>query len=176
MDVAAWIGLAGNAILLFTMVVFAYQARQMAQQSRETSAATRATVYQGIEDQMLSIDRLFIDRPELRKFIYDDAPVPAEEPMRSAVMALAELFIDLCDNFVAQSGYIPESLYAPWRSYACSVMESSPAVREFWAMNNAWYSDILREMFTDHRAPARADASVREQSAAAWETTESQPA
>jgi hypothetical protein len=170
MDSAVLVALAGDVILLFTMLVFTYQAQQMAKQSRESAAATRASVYQAITEQMLNIDRLFITNPELRPYVYEGAALPAEEPLRTQVLALAELFVDFFDNFVTQSGQIPPQLYEPWRRYARSVMQSSPAACAFWNENREWYSELLQEML-DPYSSAGDNSSVQAESAKEWANT-----
>ena len=169
MDLATTVAGIGDIILLLTMVVFAYQARQMALESRETAAATRSVVYQGISEQMQEIDRFLIDRPHLRPYIYDGAPEPGtDQPeQRSQVEATAEMFMDLFDNFVTQSGNIPEELYGPWHRYALNLMETSPAMQRFWAENREWYSTLLQDVLST-KNPVQ-DLLVRREAAREWE-------
>lgn len=167
MDVTTVVATAGDAILLFTMIVFAYQAQQMANQSRASVTATRASVYQAIASQMQDIDRLFITHPELRPYVYENKPVPTVEPMRTQVLALAELFVDFFDNFMAQSGQIPGDLYEPWCRYARSIMQSSPAVCAFWNENREWYSKLLQDLL-DPASTRADDLSVQKAAAEEW--------
>lgn len=167
MDVASLVAAFGDVILLVTMIIFVLQAREMARQSQYNAAATRASVYQAIAQQMQDLDKLFIANPHLRPYMYDKQPVPVEEPLRTQVLALAELFVDFFDNFVTQSGQVPPELYEPWRRYARSIMESSPAACAFWTENRDWYSGLLQEML-DPAATAQTDPDVQGDAARAW--------
>lgn len=169
MDVAAAAAAGGDIILLLTMIVFGYQAREMAQQSRAGAAATRASVYQSIAQQMQEIDKLFVVHPHLRPFIYENKPTPREEPTRTQVLALSELLVDFFDNFVAQSGQIPSHLYEPWERYARSVMETSPSMCVFWSQNREWYSELLHEMLDP--ALAISSQAIQTESAEEWAAT-----
>ena len=169
MGAPEWIALSSDVILLLTMAVFAYQARQMAKQSRDVVKSTRASVFQGITDQMLRLDQLFIARPELRPFMYDGHPLPTDPLERTRVLALAETFLDLFDNFVVQSASIPEDLFEPWRNYAVSVLGSSPAMQFFWNENRDWYSEMLQQVLDGHDSSRAEDELVRQEAADAWD-------
>jgi hypothetical protein len=175
MGAPEWLALCSDVILLVTMAVFAYQARQMAKQSRDVANSTRASVYQGIADQMLALDQLFIARPELRPYIYDGVALPPDPVERTRVLALAETFVDLFDNFVIQSASIPDDLFEPWRNYAVSLMGTSPAMQFFWNQNRDWYSEVLQRVLDGHDVTRAEDMIVREEMAHVWEggTTQS---
>jgi hypothetical protein len=136
MNLAAGITLAGDVILAVTLLVFITQARSM-------TRSTRASVYQTVAQQMMSIDQLFVERPELRPYFYGNKPPPTEEIERERVAAFAELFVDFMDNLVGQTPHIPEHLGESWRAYFRAVASTSPAIREFWRAHRDWYEEHM---------------------------------
>jgi hypothetical protein len=145
-DAAESVALAGDVILLATLAVFALQAREMAKQSAAGALATRSAVYQALTDSMIRIDRMFVERPELRQYIYGGAALPTDELERSRVLATVELIVDFIDNVVTQAPHLPEYLNGPWRVYIATVMRSSVVLQDFWRENRAWYSDEMQRL------------------------------
>lgn len=78
----------------------------------------------------MSVDRLFVEFPELRPYFYADHELPREEPLRSKVIAAAELIVDLADSVtnMIRHGQLDQSDQKAWAaalaSYGCS-----PAVK-----------------------------------------------
>jgi len=138
-----------GGILLTTVIVFVRQARAMTNQSRATEKALLSGIYQAVTDNMLDIDHLFIDRPHLRKYFYDNEPVPEDETARDQVLAVAELFTDFVDNHNTQSMHLPNTLIEPWTTYFQSMMCTSPALQNYWRRYGSWYSQNLACLFAD---------------------------
>jgi hypothetical protein len=139
MNLTIGLTLVADAILIATMVVFMFQARYMAR-------STRASVYQAIADQMMSIDRLFIDHPELRPYFYGKKAAPSRGLNHERVAAATELFVDFMDNVVVQTPHIPEYLSGTWTRYFRDVAASSPSIREFWRTKREWYGISLQRV------------------------------
>lgn len=148
MDLVAVASLASDLILALTMIVFLVQSRHMAR-------ATRASVYQTVAEQMMSVDRLFIDHPELRPYLYDGQELPADPRERSRITATAELLVDFLDNIASQSRHIPDYLCGPWYVYFQDLARSSPAMRQFWLDRRSWYGDDMRRLLDDVCGVAR---------------------
>jgi hypothetical protein len=132
MDVTDAVTLAGDVILTATLVVFMFQARAM-------TKTNQSSVYQTVADQMMSIDRLFIDRPDLRPYFYGGKPAPAGGDERERVIATSELIVDFMDNVMMQEPNIPDYLTSAWQTYFRSIAADSPSIREFWRENRRWY-------------------------------------
>lgn len=139
MNLTVDVTLAGDVILAATMVVFMLQARYMMR-------STRSSVYQTVADQMMSIDRLFVERPELRPHFYRNEPLPMHGPNRERVVAATELFVDFMDNVATQAPHMPEYLSGPWALYFREIASTSPAVRAFWREHRDWYDNSLQRI------------------------------
>jgi hypothetical protein len=100
-----------------------------------------------MNDNMLQITRLFVDRPLLRPYFYGEQELTNESrEERERVEATSELFINLIDNVLIQLPPVPSNLAEPWRAYFTSVTTSSPVLCEFWTRRRALYSDQTRAL------------------------------
>jgi hypothetical protein len=150
MSTADWIqtAIAGVSFLGFVGLIFSlWSLRQ----------ATFASVYQGIASQMHDLDKLFVERPDLRPYFYGEEPkpVPHDEPERGRVLATAELIVDFADNFVAQRRVLPGDYERGWAEYFRALYVSSPAVQHFWKKSSGWYCDDLDELLRGPDADSR---------------------
>lgn len=117
--------------------------------------ATFASVYQGIAGQMHEIDKLFVEKPELRPYFYGDTPLPEDCNERQRVLATAELIIDFADNLVAQRPFLPRKYERGYDDYLRELYGSSLAMQRFWSdCGKRWYkSEELNNLFRDPPAP-----------------------
>ena len=169
MDAALAVALFGNLVLLVSVTLLGLQVREMTRQSSHGARATLASVYQAMNDNMLQINRLFIDRPSLRPYFYGGQEVTDESrDERERVESTAELFTNFIDNVLTQMPLLPSHLAEPWRNYFRSVITSSPVLCEFWRRRRQWYSDEMRALVDplvegpQHAAsvPMRSDGGV----------------
>jgi hypothetical protein len=147
LDAALAVALLGNFALIVSVILLGLQVREMAKQSSHGARATLASVYQAMNDNMLQISRLFIDRPSLRPYFYRAQELADESPEeRERIEATAELFINFIDNVLTQMPLLPSSLAEPWRAYFSNVITTSPVLCEFWKRRRAWYSQEMRAL------------------------------
>jgi hypothetical protein len=138
LDAALAVALFGNFVLFLSMVLLGLQLRSGAR-------ATLASVYQAMNDNMLQINHLFIDRPSLRPYFYDGQELTDESAEeRQRIEATAELFINFTDNVLTQMPLLPRNLAEPWRTYFAGVTSTSPVLRDFWRRRRETYSDEMR--------------------------------
>jgi hypothetical protein len=157
LDVALAVALFGNFVLIVSVILLGLQVREMTKQSSHGVRATLASVYQAMNDDMLQINRLFVDRPSLRPYFYGEQELNDESSEeRERVEATAELFINFIDNVLTQMPLLPSNLAQPWRTYFASVTTSSPVLCEFWKRHREWYSEEMRALLDPLITPARA--------------------
>src|SRR4029450_11475613 len=90
LNAALAVALFGNFVLLVSVILVGLQVRHGVR-------ATLASVYQAMNDNMLQINRLFVDRPSLRPYFYAGQELNHESPdERERVEATAER----CSNVV----------------------------------------------------------------------------
>ena len=159
-------GLVDNVLVLAMACFAVVQLREMNAQSRATAAATRGQVYQALSSAMLDIDRLFVERPELRPYFYDGVDIPCGFDEEQRVLATAELMCDFFDDCTAQAHLLDAASNDVWRNFARGIARTSPAVRAHWLRNGEWYSARLRAAIEDVVLAAEADRSTSEDSVA----------
>lgn len=77
----------------------AYQALEIKQSIDVTNANTNFTTWNSVAQQWLDLDGLFVEHPELRKYIFGgEAPPPTDAPEYQRVLAVANKTLDLIDN------------------------------------------------------------------------------
>lgn len=78
-----------------------------------------------------SILQTFISHPECRPYFYDGVPMPADEPLRSKVLAVNELICDHMENIILHRDAIDAETYQVWVLYMQGLYNRSPTMRAF---------------------------------------------
>lgn len=122
-----------------------------------------------LKTQQLEIDKLFIERPHLRKYFYEAEPVSDSKSDEYAqVAATAEYILDHLSGVISQRTADGEPLTSTiWREYIKDSFINSPALCALLEKHRRWYpkelSDI-KEAALDNRptavAPARPSQTV----------------
>ena len=106
------------------------------------------TTYQGATALALQMDQIFIEHPLLRPYFYSQAPVPdeADDPeTHHRVLATAEFVLDILECiWDHEKSYDPDDRES-WKDWIHDVFLGSPACREWYVENIAWYP-ALRDL------------------------------
>jgi hypothetical protein len=144
---------------------FREQLKLAERQAAEALLAQQAQNDLALETHILALDRLFIERPALRKYFYEKAPIPTDEPHRSEVLATGELIVDVAEavaNVIRLKQLTPED-EAIWAT-ALEFYGRSPAVREvfesFGAVWRAETRDLLYGAWQPSQQPFATDANT----------------
>lgn len=111
-------------------------------QLRLVIRSTESQVYQGLIANSLKIDEILLERPHLRKYIYDRAPVPPADVSPEELESFVELVVDVVDNLRIQERYIPDDARKGWREFTVDLL-GQPAVITFLQSRGHWYSGLL---------------------------------
>ena len=137
----------GGPILIWTVLLLRKQTSELTVQTRVASHAARASIYQSIAEQMISIDHIFLEYPDLKPYFYNGLIVLPEHTDHSRIMTIAEMVIDFMDNALVQSQSMPEYPWEnTWFRYFRSLLGSSPVLRMYWIENREWYSNDLKNI------------------------------
>lgn len=138
------------ATVVLTIVLVVRQTNEMARQSVYSAYATAGNIYKDVAIEMIEVDRLFYENPGMRPYFYEDAP-PPDDPLEAArVESLTEMFMDFLDMVIVLEATTPPELDIPWKEYQdyfVDMYRSSPAIRQFYRENRAWYDPKVRELF-----------------------------
>jgi len=145
-QVVALIGGLASAVALVGSLLFLGRQTLLANQLAEAQSVT--TFYEA-NDRVL---RHFLDYPELRPYFYDNTEFGNEAPIGSPTyvraMTVAELLADSIENSYVAASSVPAIARRldDLRIYAVSLLESSPALREFVSDRASWYAHLPREL------------------------------
>lgn len=95
-------------------------------------------IYQNFVSNSVEIDRILIDNPELRKYVYDGAPVDDNTENLDKILAMVELIVDITENLEVYEKYIPKSRRDGWMHFVQDV-KNTPAYEYYMKRNQAWY-------------------------------------
>jgi len=101
-----------------------------AKKAEQGGVAQRAANDLDLMGYTMAVDRLFVEFPQLRRYFYEEAEIPSEEPLRSQVISTAELIIDLADSVtnMIRHGQLDIADRDAWTA-ALASYGRSPAVR-----------------------------------------------
>lgn len=108
-------------------------------QSMSLTKSLKTQSYQHIIDSQTSVDKIFLQYPELRPFLYDnvDLPNPATELGRRARVVI-DVALNVIDSTYQQRDLIPDEMLGSWLHYASQVTNNK-GVRQFLTENPDWY-------------------------------------
>ena len=145
--IAALVGLLALAVQIRALAI---QTKELASQTKQEGQAIRASVIQGITTQMLAIDHVFVEHPQLRPFFYGkNVPLAEDHREYARALAVAEMLVDLIDCVVSLKDNMVEEIDLPgWYEYARALYEQSVPARAFLEANETWYSPETVEAMT----------------------------
>jgi len=81
----------GFIALVVSLLYLARQTKAMSQQTQSLEESIRLQVHYGMSSDLLGIDRLFVDHPELRPYFYEDKELATDSPIYGLVVSAAEM-------------------------------------------------------------------------------------
>ncbi len=118
---------AAVAAVAVTLIGFGFVHRQLRLGRRAAEAQNHTAVYQIAFENY----RKLIDAPHLRKYFYDGAPLPADDLMRSQVLAFAEIFCDFFEFVLIERSTMNRQIHEAWVAYMRDLLANSPALQSF---------------------------------------------
>jgi hypothetical protein len=136
-DVTQAIASAASVVVgLIGFLLVVYQIRQL---QRSIYGSTFESLY----SQENNILHVFIDKPHLRPYFYDNKAVDPSDGNYNQVMAIAELCTDFFEHLsLAQENLPPETRFR-WNRCIVDFYNSSPALRLHIQTYRDWYCDEL---------------------------------
>jgi hypothetical protein len=96
----------------------------------------------------LEMDKIFIEKPELRPYFYDGVDIKDDDKNYNLVVAVAEYQIDYFDSAMTQMDYLPEDQDSKedrdtWNQYFADSFAHSPILCKRINQINRWYMQRL---------------------------------
>jgi hypothetical protein len=117
------------------------QTKNQADQIKYQGDAIRASVIQGITTQMLTIDQVFVEYPQLRPFFYEiNLPLPEDHPEHDRALSIAEMLVDLIDSVISLKDHLGSDVaQRGWQKYAHELYTRSVLLHDYVDSHEAWY-------------------------------------
>lgn len=149
MGIEVWNMLGTWAGPVVTLAGFVLVRNQLRADRRALETQTSWQMY----ETSIGILTVFVEHPEIRPYFYDGLAAPTEEPLRSRVLATAELVADHMESVVLSQDAVAASTGTVWVRYMQGIYRRSPVLRSFLAPENEGYRyadaflELLREPF-----------------------------
>jgi hypothetical protein len=119
-------------------------------QVRQLSKAVAGDAYASLYEQYVDMGKLFLERPHLRPFFYENLPVddkvPGGQKTLAEVEILSELMTGLLEHAALQRNSMPKKIYKEcWQEFTKDRFKS-PALTAFWKKNKGWYASEFRHV------------------------------
>jgi hypothetical protein len=165
--------LIGTLAVFASVLVLAYQARELTRQSRAANQVAATRAHQGLFRQFEWVSGAFLQHPELRAYFFSEmAPPPNTTDLSSRLETIAERYADvLYVGLDTASGLVTYGEWRPskgrqdfasqWVEYVTAMIERSEPLRSVIRANpGVWPS--LELLLADHDAAHKrgADTSV----------------
>jgi hypothetical protein len=130
------LALAAILVNIAGFMLVSYQVRQQA-------VATRGETYASLCGLSYDILKLFVDRPHLYPYFYEQKPLSDAGDHRVEVLACCEMIANYCDNTALQAESIPREILDRWRNFIRGQLRMSAVLRDFLREYRSWYSPEL---------------------------------
>jgi hypothetical protein len=112
------------------------------QQLRQAERLAKAQFYQSLTKALGEMQRLFVDRPDLRPLFYENKVAQGKSQHQRA-LAMAGLIVDMAEGCIAAEPALTD-LYGDWDDHLHFLYSRSPAIREYWRDFGHFYPDGVR--------------------------------
>lgn len=121
------------AISLISLVGVVYQSINLKQ-------TIDSQIYQNFVANSLEIDRILIEKPYLRKYVYYGEPVDDNTENLDEILSFVELLIDISENIEVYKKYIPKSRKEGWFTFV-NDLKRTPAYAYYYEKHGSWYKE-----------------------------------
>jgi hypothetical protein len=154
---AGIVSVIGLAAVVLSLLVTAWQTRELVQQTRISNSVNIAAACVSSGTLISSAHSALLEDPSLRAYIYDGKPCSVDDPNRSKVVTVAELLGDATEYGLIMGEHLDQA--KKWRAYPISLLATSPVFYEVVADRPGWWpalEKLLKEC--PPRPDAKADA------------------
>ena len=95
-------------------------------------------IYSSFISNSVELDKILIEYPDIRKYVYDNEPVTDQTPDLDRIMSVVELAIDITENIEVYKKYIPKSRYDGWIQFVKDI-ESTCAYQYYMKKYGSWF-------------------------------------
>ena len=134
-----WAITAGSVFALGTLIALIFEVRHL-------RSSVQSSTYQRIYEQMITIDRFFIENPSLKLYFYGSDPPTSKNPIELEKMAsVAEMMIDYFDSVYHQQDCMPDGTFPQFLRFMKDTCTTSQVFRQFVHCRRDWYPEKFRQ-------------------------------
>ena len=127
-------------VAIWTLSFLKKQIDLLRKQIQDLRESIEGATYQNIYEQMLNIDRFFIENPELKPYFYSNRSITTEDKIkRDKLFSIAEMLIDFFDNVYYQQNLMETDKFEAFWKYLTTICENSPVLRDHVIDRAEWY-------------------------------------
>lgn len=147
--------------VVVTVVVLIMQTRSvrkevgiLQEQTQSMIDSNQAQNHAGLREIIFKIDEVFFQKPEIRKYFYDGAPIDEKSPDYACAEATAELVLDIMEHMLWQYSCFPK-LYGVYEdenilrrildAFIIDMFISSSLLAAYVDKRRTWYTPQLLE-------------------------------
>jgi hypothetical protein len=151
---AALVGIAG---VIGSLLFSGYQTRNLVHQTKIQNEMARAVNINNGVDRLSAVYRVFIDYPELRRYFYEGAPMPAASRKRARVLTVAEMIADTVDSVIldAATRVATGEHRDDWNDYIRHILAHSPTLVGLASEHPRWWPEIMKIIKEEERKTQR---------------------
>ncbi|MEJ2344300.1 MAG: hypothetical protein P8076_01380 [Gammaproteobacteria bacterium] len=131
--------------ILLQIAGFAVLIYQLAQLNKSIRVSAQTALYQ----QSSSIRSILVERPELRKYLFDGQPVGPESEDYQRAQTVAEMFLNYLEHLMIQQENLRTGDWEAWNRFVSETLAGSPLMQEILRDRPDFYSDDLIQAFDD---------------------------
>lgn len=125
---------------IITLVISALSLFLVVYQSVNLKQTINNQIFQSFVSNSLEIDRILIEKPYLRKYVYYGEPVDEHTENIDEIMSLIEMVVDISENIEVYKKYIPKSRKEGWLTFV-NDLKSAPAYAFYHEKHSSWYKE-----------------------------------
>ncbi|MBQ9929628.1 MAG: hypothetical protein IJO72_02475 [Oscillospiraceae bacterium] len=125
---------------IITLSISAISLLGLIYQSINLKQTINSQIYQNFVANSLEIDRILIDKPELRKYVYYGEPIDENTENLDQILSFIELVIDISENIEVYKKYIPKSRREGWFAFVNDT-KKTPAYKFYMEKHQSWYKE-----------------------------------
>jgi hypothetical protein len=152
----------GFVAVAVSLVFAMKQTAAAAQQSKYVADSLSSTNYAALANFMFTVERAFIDFPELRKYFYEGEPVDELNCDYQRILAVAGHKLGYFSYLLILSDRFPQ-LWPPnwWAKYIDEAFATSPVMRQYLRKNNDLFHPQLYDLMLKGESRSRSEPPGR---------------
>jgi hypothetical protein len=109
-------------------------------QAKEVRESIDTSTYNTITNQLLDINKIFVEHPEVQKYINEKVHVKKGDLDHDRAFAVGILQLNFFDNYIALEQHLVSANYdlAAWRKYIANTFSTSPIMCEIITERRVW--------------------------------------